>query len=99
MKDQFEVRSSGFKPGSFMVTRPKLEQPPAPERIGTEGSGLRAETRCPRQRFFVETRRRDDGDTASSTRRKVLVLKLSATVREASAHGRKSSASIMNNAG
>jgi hypothetical protein len=53
----------------------------------------------PRLRFFVETRKRDDGDATSAPRLEALVLKLSATVRGANARGRKSPESIMNNAG
>jgi hypothetical protein len=82
-----------------MVTRSKHGQPTEPKSIATEQQRLRPETPCPRLRFFVETRKRDDGDAMSARKWKALVLKLSAAVREADACGRKPPASIMNNAG
>jgi hypothetical protein len=80
-----------------MVTRPQHGL--VLDRIATEERRLRSGTPCPRLRFFAETRKRDDGDASIATRRKALVLKFSATVREANARGRKPPESIMNRAG
>jgi hypothetical protein len=45
-----------------MVTRPKDGQLSAPKNVVTENDDPQPETGCPRQRFFVETRKGNDGE-------------------------------------
>jgi hypothetical protein len=45
-----------------MDTRPEHAQVREPQWLCDKSIVIEPETRCPRQRFFVEARKRDDGD-------------------------------------
>jgi hypothetical protein len=47
-----------------MDTRPGHAQVTEPQSLCDKSSVVEPDTRCPRRRFFVEARKRDDGDAA-----------------------------------
>jgi len=45
-----------------MDTRPRHAQVSGPRSLRNKSVVVEPDTRCPRERFFVEARKRDDGD-------------------------------------
>jgi hypothetical protein len=74
-----------------MVTRPKDGQLSAPKNVVTENDDPQSEAGCPRQSFFVETRKGDDGDAGVHHRGALTPYRRKRSERRPE--------SIMNNAG
>src|SRR5262245_13546832 len=80
-----------------MDTRPKHVQMIETARDFCAANEVRSDVRCPRQRFFVEARKRDDGDRPPGARgterspacacRREALTKHSASRHEQGAHG------------
>jgi len=89
-----------------MDTRPEHAQVAKPQSLCDKSGVVERNKRCPRQRFFVEARKRDDGEVLPIPRLRfgtsaswLSFLTLSAAVRETNARGRKPPESFVNNAG